>query len=196
MGEGCEESGAPRPLGFFAVSAAGQCCTTLLVEQNGALFERWNGGRAIVDPAGLPVSASCSGAGCRALPEIALATPGVLALPPGCDEALAAAGMSVEENRPLGADDVQGDLDALWNTQCVMPPLDQDYDGLGDSCDLCEFAFDPTNETYVDEEGREWPNDGAVCSGANSLAALCEDEIEMDTGEGGSGDDGGSSTTE
>jgi len=201
MGEGCDERGSPRPLGFFAVSASGQCCTTLLVEQGGGLVERWNSGRTIVDPAGLPVSASCTGAGCRSLPDVAAATPGVLELPPGCDDALAAAGMTAAENRPFGADDVQGDLDALWNLQCRMSPLDQDYDGLGDSCDLCEFDFDPTNEIYVDEEGRSWPNDGAVCSGGNSLAARCEDEIDGDTGEddGGSSDggssDGGSSTS-
>jgi hypothetical protein len=196
MGEGCSEVGAPRPIGFFPVAVEGLCCTTLLVEQDGGLALRWEDGRALVDPAGLPVSADCSGAGCRALPEISALTPGVLMLPPGCDAALEAAGMTVADNRPASVDDVQGDLDALWNMQCRMPPLDQDYDGLADACDLCEFAFDPSNETYVDEEGRRWPNDGAVCSGANSLAAQCEDEIGDDTDGGSSdgGDDGGSSS--
>lgn len=86
-------------------------------------------------------------------------------MPPGCDEALAAAG--VTEAQALGPADVGG-LDALWNHVCLLPSLDQDFDGIPGMCDLCRFAFDPENTPYVDAEGREWPNDGAYCNGEYS----------------------------
>ncbi len=193
LGEGCEDSGDPRPLGFFAVSAAGQCCTTLLVDQGGELTERWGDGRRLEDSVGTPIVVGCSGAGCLELPEAIATVPGVLTLPPGCDQALAAAGMSVQDNRPAVAADVQGDLDALWNLQCRLPARDQDYDGIADACDLCEFDHDPSNAIYVDAEGRSWPNDGAACNGENSQAARCEGEAGTDDGgaDDGAGDSSG-----
>ncbi len=183
LGAGCGDSGEPRPIAFFPVSSGGLCCTTLLVEDGGEVTERHGSERVIVDADGRPVVPGCSGSGCSALPPVLVSTPGVLTLPLGCEAALAAAGLTVDDHVALGASDVQGDLDALWGMQCRLPPIDQDYDGLGDACDLCPFDFDPTNASYVDDEGRTWPNDGAACSGGNSLAARCEDEP-------GGGDDG------
>jgi hypothetical protein len=194
LGDGCEDANGPRPLGFFEVSVSGMCCTTLLVEDGGVLRERWGVQRAITGADGLPVTLDCAGDDCHALPQALLDTPGVLTLPAECEAALADAGTSLEAHAPRTVNDVQGDLDALWNLQCRLPALDQDFDGIADSCDLCPFAFDPTNEVYIDEEGRTWPNDGAACSGDNSLAARCEqdedseDDGGTDTGDGSGGD--------
>lgn len=133
------------------------------------------------------MSVACTGSGCAQLPADLAATPGVLMLPVGCDEALAAAGIALDDHAPVSLEDVQSDLDALWNLQCRLPPPDQDYDGFADACDLCPFDYDPTNETYTDEEGRNWPNDGAACNGENALAVRCDD---------GSGDDGTGDATD
>ncbi len=80
--------------------------------------------------------------------------PGVLELPPGCQG----------EAQPVTLDDVGSD-EELWDYLCRMPQWDQDYDGLPDACDLCVWAFDPTNAPYVDVNGMSWPNDGAYCNG-------------------------------
>ncbi|MBK8236355.1 MAG: thrombospondin type 3 repeat-containing protein [Deltaproteobacteria bacterium] len=186
----CGDQASPRPLAFYAVAAAGQCCTTLLVEQGTDLFDRATM-RRVEDSDGLPIRRSCDGDDCRALPAVLAATPGVLVAPAGCDDALAGAGVSLDGNVPVGAAWTSGDLDALWRLQCRLPTLDQDFDGLGDACDLCPFAFDPDNEPYTDEAGKLWPNDGAACSGANSPQARCSGAD--DPADGGATDDGGSS---
>jgi hypothetical protein len=64
-----------------------------------------------------------------------------------------------------------GGVDELWPYLCLLPPWDQDFDGLPDECDLCPFAYDPTNAPYVDDDGMEWPNDGAYCNGDYHCAA-------------------------
>jgi hypothetical protein len=46
-----------------------------------------------------------------------------------------------------------------------LPQADQDFDGLGDVCDLCTFAFDPDNAKYIDDDGRLWESNGAYCNG-------------------------------
>jgi hypothetical protein len=185
----CDESEDPRPLGFHAVAAAGACCTTLLVEQDGALLERATG-EMLLDPDGLPVRLDCAtdGAGCRSLPAALADAPGVLVPPPGCDAALAAAGLTLDSNLPLVADAFAGDLNALWQTVCTLPQRDQDFDGIGDACDLCDFAFDPSNEPYVDENGTMWENAGRVCNGDYSAEAACNEATPDpdETGDGGS----------
>ncbi len=79
---------------------------------------------------------------------------GVLELPPGCDG----------EGQAMTLDDVGSD-EELWEYLCILPQWDQDLDAIGDSCDLCPFAFDPTNAPYVDDNGMLWPTDGLFCNG-------------------------------
>ncbi len=83
-------------------------------------------------------------------PEV-LATPGVGSLPPGC----------MQEAQPL----IPDNGDTLWASFCLLPPWDQDFDGVGDICDLCRFAFDPGQEIYIDEDDMAWPAFGKFCEG-------------------------------
>jgi hypothetical protein len=189
----CSERADPRPFAFFEVAVGGRCCTTALVETPAGLVNAVTG-RALLDPDGVPLFAECdeldeiSGT-CRALPGTVASTPGVLEPPPGCDEALAAAGYDDPQANPaLGAADFGGDLGALWDAMCFLPQIDQDYDGLGDLCDLCTFAFDPENRPYIDAGGKLWPRDGFYCNGAYSIDALCPDDEEDPTGGTGTGE--------
>ncbi len=61
----------------------------------------------------------------------------------------------------------------LWSNMCFMPQWDQDFDGLGDTCDMCPFAFDPTNAPIVDADGRLWPKAGQYCNGEYELENIC-----------------------
>src|SRR5690606_22356326 len=145
----------PRRTGFYDVSVGGQCCVTT-----------YPGDDVLHDPDGVPIRLSCSGqdeqAGiCRPLPAAAAAMPGYVELPPGCASALANAGVS--EATALTLDDVGGDPAALWAKACLLPTVDQDFDAVGDACDLCVHAFDPSNEPYVDDQDMLWPNDGQAC---------------------------------
>jgi hypothetical protein len=108
-------------------------------------------GQPLEDPDGNPLSED----------DLPATAPGLLELPPGCTEAATA----------LGPDDVGG-LAELWSYVCLMPAWDQDLDALPDACDFCEFAFDPTNAPYVDEDGMVWETHGAYCNGAYT----CSDE--------------------
>jgi hypothetical protein len=112
---------------------------------------------------------------CRRFPSQVLHSPGLLTLPPGCDAALADAGLTVSTHEPLTQADVDGDLGKLYDHACWLPPADQDLDGIGDSCDLCTFAFDPENQPYVDENGKLWPDAGRYCYGDYSIDAVCGD---------------------
>jgi hypothetical protein len=142
----CVPRSSPRTLAFYDVAVGGYCCATR--------FQ----GRALYDPDGAPLDPD-------ALP---VTDPGLVELPPGCDEALAAAG--VGQATALQPADVGG-LDELWPHLCLLPPWDQDLDGLGDACDLCPFAFDPENTPYVAMNGTEFPNEGAYCNGAYTCDA-------------------------
>jgi len=210
IGDECEPSAAcegrsdPRPMAFYPVSVSGYCCTVQLEAQpDGGLLNRVTG-RVLVDPDGVPVRVTCSEAQqdadeCRRLPGDVATAPGMLVPPPGCDEALEGAGLSgPEENRPVQLEDVGGDLVALWDARCLLPPYDQDYDGVGDACDLCTFAWDPENTQFVDENGRLWPKDGAYCNGEYRPDLVCEDDDMLDptggTGETDGGSDTGSTT--
>ncbi len=142
---------------------------------------------------------------CASLPAALEREAGVLEPPPGCDLALETAGITALENLHAPLTDAKfasedNPLDALWQTMCFLPQVDQDFDGVGDRCDKCPFAFDPTDADYVDASGRLWPNAGAACNGDFLPDRICElEESELDgavdgeTDGGSSGDGGGSS---
>lgn len=182
LGLECENQTNPRAFGFYAVSAEGSCCTTALrVAPNGSLVDNLRG-EPLLDPDGRPVTLDCDEAtdtSCRRLPEAVAALPGVVELPSGCDEALAEAGLSgPEENVPLQPADVGGDGLVLWDHMCLLPQVDQDFDGVGDTCDLCPYAFDPGNQPYVDESGQPSAVDGLYCTGPYSREEACAPEEE------------------
>jgi hypothetical protein len=143
---------------------------------------------------------------CRKLPPPVEQRPGIVTLPEGCEEALTTEGVSAMQNLldPLTNDDFADQtapFDALWQNMCFLPQVDQDYDGFGDPCDLCPFAYDPENAQLVDENGRLWPNAGAICHGDYLPDEVCrlrdegvvtEDDSGSESGSdsGGSGDSG------
>ncbi|MBV1856772.1 MAG: thrombospondin type 3 repeat-containing protein, partial [Nannocystaceae bacterium] len=139
---------------------------------------------------------------CFSLPATLENTPGVLKAPPGCDAALADAGMTALENlsRPLTNLDFAAEtspLDALWQNMCFLPQTDQDYDGIGDPCDKCRFAFDPSDRPYRDAGGVLAPAFGAACNGALRPDEVCElrETLEGEEGEDAADtDDMGGST--
>lgn len=196
-----------RPFSFFEVQANGNCCTVQLIadEMTGDLLNAQTG-LALEDPDGLPVRVDCvepedpTLRTCRKLPSAVAEMPGVLTPPPGCEAALADAGVTAIDNPRLNVDDA-GSIDALWNNICFLPQFDQDYDGYGDPCDLCPFDFDPENSVYIDANGRVWPTNGKYCFGDYSIENKCAAE-DTDGSSGssggsgsgsGSGSDGGSS---
>jgi hypothetical protein len=188
-----------RPFAFYEVSVNGLCCTVAL-EEDPATGDLLNAvtGQQLLDPDDLPVRVECDEGDnpeertCRRLPDAIASAPGILTPPPGCDAALTAAGFTADTNPRLGAAD-RPSLDALWNTVCLLPQFDQDYDGYGDPCDLCPFDFDPENTEYVDANGRVWPDDGAYCNGDYNIENKCAEE---DTGDSsGSGSTGGTAGT-
>lgn len=197
----CADRTDPRPFSFYEVSSQGFCCTQLLVQTDEGLANPITE-RLLVDPDGVPVTLDCSEADevsgdCRPLPMLSASSPGVLAPPPGCDEALAAAGYdSALDNPKLNLRDVDGDVDALWASLCLLPQLDQDFDAVGDACDLCTFDYDPNNRAYIDGNGKLWPKAGAFCNGEYDIEQRCKDDDPVATGGSGSGsdDDGGSTS--
>ena len=136
----CADRSNPRPFDFYDISVAGYCCVTTL------------NGQPLVDPDSNPIDPASLGS----------RPPGVLELPPGCAEALAASPDGVA--RRVRACDVDQPSD-LWPFLCFLPAWDQDFDGVPDNCDLCPFAFDPGQEHFVDGDGKEWPDFGKFCRG-------------------------------
>jgi hypothetical protein len=134
---------------------------------------------------------------CRRLPQSVIDAPGVVDLPPGCDAALAAAGITQAENEvPLTPADLPGGVEELFGFQCFLPPRDQDFDGVGDACDLCEYAFDPSNAFAVDPvTNRVFVTAGAACSYQLDPEELCDvDEPGVDTDTDGGTDTDGAGT--
>jgi hypothetical protein len=194
----CEKRIDPRPFSFYEYAANGYCCTVALFEDETGNLQvnlppRNDGimqpSKALLDPDGVPVRVECTdeqedAAECRKLPSTVAVQPGILEAPKGCTEVLA--GVDPRENPKLTEDDFEGDLLALWSNVCFLPQFDQDYDGLGDRCDLCEFDFDPENLPFIDANGRVWPNDGKYCNGEYSIdnKPACQDEEPEPTGGG------------
>lgn len=216
----CFDRFDPRPIAFYTkVAPSGMCCTTTfkdntidaprlaangepltreeveaLVAEYDRQLDEWNAGGQMGDkptpPLFVPLKADCAGETpdkCRQLPEKVKGLPGVVTLPPGCAEA----------GEPLNLDSPQinGDADELYKFMCTMPQFDQDFDGIGDTCDLCKFAFDPDNELYKDQNNKVWPSNGKYCSGewnpevASRLFTQCGDLSEEGMG-GTTGDTG------
>ncbi len=218
VGKDCETNSAcydakdPRPFAFHEVSVNGYCCITRLPTPTpctgmtegecgfGKVCDPMDNMCRLADPDGVPIRLSgCSDADeeaglCRQLPVDVAERPGVGVLPDGCDQALMDAGLTKEENATvLTPDDFGGDIDALWAKMCFLPQWDQDFDGIGDICDLCPFAYDPENQPFVNENGKVDPKFGKFCNGDYAIENVCEG---FDMGGGGStGGTGGTAGT-
>jgi hypothetical protein len=198
----CEARADARPFGFFPVAANGNCCTVAMLESpdTGNLIDAITG-LEISDPDGLPVRIVCSQAeqdamACRKLPSSVADRPGVLTPPPGCEDALVdafgSADATLNTRLDIDSPEIAGDANALWGQLCFLPQFDQDYDGLGDLCDLCKFDFDPQNLPFIDANGKVWPKDGKYCNGEYSVENKCGGMEPTGGSDGGSGDSGGS----
>jgi hypothetical protein len=160
----CEGLHDARRIAFYSEVSNGQCCVQTFTDALGIVdpgFVRRTGDDCeVVDPA-VPIKADCpedqDNITCRALPKLVRERPGVVALPPGC----AAVGAPLTLESP----GIDGDEDKLYQHMCLLPQSDQDFDGIGDACDLCPFAFDPNNAFYKDANGKVWPTSGAYCKG-------------------------------
>ena len=195
---GCNIVAEPRRIAFYSEHSQGQCCVRLFDEAAGILDPGAarvdeDGACEVIDPA-LPLRVDCpedqEDVTCRALPPRVRKSPGVVDLPFGCE----APGTPMTLDSP----GVDGDPDKLYKFMCLMPLADQDFDGVGDGCDLCPYAFDPDNSQYKDSNNKLWPGSGMFCRGAydpDKGLRSCEDIDEPDTdtdgSTGGTGSTGG-----
>ncbi len=211
----CYKRFDPRPYSFYDVQANGWCCTVALDELSKTRAPREpyevvqaEDGSVTIVGGGRLLTVDCPDAEdptCRKIPDEVLGKPGMVALPPGCEGALIDAGYD-PANKVYATRLALADVDseaALWDNRCTLPQLDQDFDGIGDICDLCPFAFDPDNEPYVNENGRLFAEAGKYCNGtyaldqiqAGIIAAqpMCYDE-ESEESTGGDTDGTGTGT--
>jgi hypothetical protein len=191
VGVKCETNSAcyvrtdPRRVAFYDKSSNGQCCVQLFKESLGikdpglVMIDETTAVCTVVDPV-VPLTADCpedqENITCRKLPNSVINTPGVVSLPPGCDSEGAALN--------LDSPGINGDSDELYKFACLMPQSDQDFDGIGDECDLCPFAFDPDNAFYKDENNKVWSTYGKFCRGnydPDKGLATCEEAADTDT---------------
>jgi hypothetical protein len=231
VGSACETNSAcdvrpdARPYAFMEVAVDGQCCVTTY-PGDGVMLPPDADGKVkcegLCDPDGFPIKLDCPESQqaipgehtpetdpdrCRQLPAKVSSLPGVVTLPPGCETALADAGLCAQQgeddpncpldmaNRRLTLLDVP-DENELWGKMCFLPQWDQDFDAIGDECDLCDYAFDPLNEPYIDENtGKLWDTIGRFCAGSYAPDAICaaEDGEDTETGTGTDGDATGGS---
>lgn len=201
----CDRRFDARPYAPYSVSANGYCCTVMFDEAQKQRMEI--SGRPLIDPDGRELQVSCEGKeNCREIPNTVKEIPGMTSLPPGCYDALIAAGKDPEskeyaERLTPESEGINGDFTALWSNICFLPQWDQDFDGIGDACDLCKFDFDPDNESFVNAAGKYFPNSGKYCNGEyapGSNANICLDEEEQsgETETGGTGGEGETDTTD
>ncbi len=188
---GCYEQADARRIAFYTKSANGQCCVTTFTEDLGLTdpgyveVDEMTGECKVIDPVA-PLSANCSEAEdnktCRLLPKSVIERPGVVTMPAGCEE--------LGEPLTLDSPEIKGNEDKLYTFMCLLPQVDQDFDGIGDPCDLCPYAFDPDNSYYKDDNNKVWPNYGKFCRGRydpEKGTQTCEDVPDTDTGTGTGG---------
>ncbi|MBL9106943.1 MAG: thrombospondin [Myxococcales bacterium] len=198
----CYDNNDPRRLAFYSESANGQCCVMLFDEAAtffdpgyAKLDEDDPSVCTVMDPA-VQLKLDCpedqENVTCRKIPDSVANTPGVGRLPAGCS--------GIGEPLDLNSPGINGDSDKLHQYACLMPQFDQDFDGVGDKCDLCPYAFDPNNEFYKDQNNKLWPNIGKFCRGEydpEKEQVTCEDllgDTDTDTDTGGA-DTGGTGET-
>lgn len=204
VGKGCETSPAcadhtadPRRLAFYSEVSQGQCCVRLFTDELGlvdpgyARLDAATDACEVVDPV-VPLRVTCPedqvNISCRPLPEVVRSRPGMVELPAGC----------TGEGTPLTLDSpgIDGDENRLYEHLCLMPQSDQDFDGIGDACDLCPFAFDPENSFYKDANNKVWPTVGKFCNGEyNPEKEQQTCEILQGDSEGDDASSGGASSS-
>ncbi len=217
----CGKQKDPRHYGFYEVAVDGFCCVTSYPGDGEYVDGKCEG---LCDLNGIPIKLVCddqpeddvaarqmaaAGIGCRKVPAALQAAFGITQLPLGCEGALAEAGYCDPNSQAgcgegaelpnvlLSMDSAEFPTgrDALWAKMCQLPQWDQDYDGLGDICDLCPFSFDPYNSPYVDAStGKVWDKNGKYCNGEYAPDKICADEAQDPT-DGETGDDTGESSS-
>lgn len=84
---------------------------------------------------------------------------------------------------------------------CFLPQFDQDFDGVGDGCDLCPFAFDKDNQPFINANGRLFPDAGRFCNGDYDVEKIAgcyeiaQPECQLDEGGTTGGETEGTSGT-